>query len=74
LQVPVAVGAARRDVTGSQPDRFESASGGFHARVLEGFLALAAEDPETWVVIDGTCGVDVVERLVLDAVDRKLGR
>jgi hypothetical protein len=25
-------------------------------------------------VIDGTCGVDVVERLVLDAVDRKLGR
>jgi dTMP kinase len=73
LHVPLEVGAARKAAVGSRPDRFESQGGGFHARVAEGFLALAAEDPG-WVVIDGTGAEDDVARLVLEAVDSELGR
>jgi dTMP kinase len=73
LHVPVEVGAARRVAAGSRPDRFESEGSGFHVRVAEGFLALAAEDPGRWIVLDGTGDVDEVARLVLDAIDRTLG-
>jgi dTMP kinase len=73
LQVPVELGAARRAGASPQPDRFESEGGGFHARVAEGFLALAAQESDSWVVIDGTRGVDEVAELVLDSVGRKLG-
>jgi dTMP kinase len=73
LHVPVDVGSARRAAAGSTPDRFESQRGGFHGRVAEGFLVLAADDPDRWVVIDGTGAVDDVARLVLHAVRRSLG-
>jgi dTMP kinase len=72
LHVPVEVGAARRVAAGSLPDRFESQGSEFHVRVTEGFLALAAEDPGSWIVLDGTGDVDDVARHVLDAV-RELG-
>jgi len=74
LDVPVPLAFVRRAGTGSKPDRFESAGGGFHERVAEGFLAMAAADPEGWVVIDGTPDVDTVSRLVLEAVEDRLGR
>jgi dTMP kinase len=74
LHVPVEVGASRRACAGALSDRFESLGAEFHGRVTEGFLALAAEDPEHWVVIDGTTQVDEVTRVVLDAVQRHLGR
>ena len=73
LDVPVEVGVARREVAGAKPDRFESVSGGFHARVAAGFLALAAAEPESGVVIDGTQDVAEVSRLALDAVTERLG-
>jgi dTMP kinase len=73
LQVPVDLGAARRAGAGSKPDRFESQRGGFHGRVAEGFLALAADDPGGWVVIDGAGEVDDVAQLVLGAVSGRLG-
>ena len=73
LQVPVEVGAARRAEASPQPDRFESERGGFHARVAEGFLALAAQEPDSWCVIDGTRAADEVGELVLDTVGRVRG-
>ena len=59
LDVPVAVGLARID---GPPDRLELQSDGFHERVRQTFLALAAASPETWLVIDGTQPVEVVSR------------
>jgi len=74
LDVPVALGAARRAGAGSAPDRIESERQEFHNKVAEGFRRLAAEDPRRWTVIDGTGDVDGVARLVRQAVESMLGQ
>ncbi len=48
-------------------DRFESADVDFHARVRDGYLALAGESSD-WVVVDGEGGLEEVSA----AVDRVL--
>lgn len=66
LDVPLAAGfgrlAARQRVSGDGPDRMEREAQDFHARVREGFLALARRWPERICVIDATQAVDAVER------------
>jgi len=57
LDVPVRVGLGRID---GPPDRLEQQGDGFHDRVRQTFLDLAAASPDTWLVIDGTQSVDVV--------------
>ena len=68
LDVPDDVARARLGVL----DRFESAGGGFHDRVVEGFRKLAAEEPERWVVIEGEGSPDDVEQRVWEAVSARL--
>jgi len=46
----------------------------FHKRVREGFLALAREEPERFVVIDATLPVDEVAGLGLPAVEKLVRR
>ncbi len=72
LDVPAAHGLGRR-ATGPAADmtRFEVDDEhglGFHERVREGFLALAAEDPGRWRVVDATREPDDVARSVYEAV------
>jgi dTMP kinase len=55
------------------PDRIESADGGFHERVEQGFRALAEADPHRWVVIDGNGTIDDVAARVWDAVNAQWG-
>ena len=69
IDVPPEVAAAR---LGVDRDRFERESAAFHERVRAGFLALAAADPEGWVVIDGTGPVDAVAEAVATAVRQRL--
>ena len=57
LDVPVEVGLGRIN---GPPDRLEQQGDGFHARVRETFLMLAAATPHQWLVIDGTQPVDTV--------------
>ena len=57
LDVPVEVGLGRIN---GPPDRLEQQGDGFHARVRETFLMLAAATPDQWLVIDGTQPVDTV--------------
>ncbi len=70
LDLPVDVGLARKapgDVT-----RFEAEYDlAFHRRVREGFLAIAAAEPDRVVVIDATGSIDDVRAAVADAVDRR---
>jgi dTMP kinase len=70
LQVPPQVAAER---IGAARDRIEAAGDEFHRRVAEGFAAQADDEPDTWVVVDGTGSPDEVHRRVLDAVDDVLG-
>jgi dTMP kinase len=54
-----------------RPDRMEAAGEDFHRRVGEGYRALAAADPEHWLVVDGSPEPDAVESAVWKAlVDR----
>lgn len=65
LEVPGALAAER---LGTQRDRFERVGDGFHRRVAEGYRALAAAQPMTWAVVDGTGSVEQVAARVRAAV------
>ena len=66
LEVPADVTHERRK---DPPDRMESAGDDFHARVAEGFLTLADEEPTRWIVVDGDGSVDDVAGRVRTAFD-----
>jgi dTMP kinase len=62
LDLPVAEGLRRkRDGDGSEWNRMESEQQEFHERVRRGYLALAAAEPERWLVIDGQAPVPVIQ-------------
>lgn len=65
LDVPAEVAAVR--LAGAGLDRFEAQAEGFHRRVAEGYRALAAADPERWVVIDASQPPDEVAARVWEA-------
>lgn len=70
LTVRAEVRAARlRDRTGARLDRLEREDRTFHDRVEAAFGALAAADPECWVVVDGEGDVDEVQARVRAAVE-----
>ena len=72
LDLPVEVGLARKRDT--EVTRFEAAFDlTFHRRVRRGFLELAADEPERFVVIDGGSTPEVVEAAILAAVLRLTG-
>jgi len=50
LDIPVAEGLARKGKRNL--DRFEQEDITFHQRVRDGFLKLATEEPERWLVVD----------------------
>ena len=66
-------GEVARSRQPSPGDRIEAAGADFHQRVLRGFRALAEQDPERWVVIDGDRPVDEVTEAVSAAVRDRLG-
>jgi dTMP kinase len=70
LEVPAEVAVAR---LGSGRDRLEEAGDTFHRAVRDGFRALAAADPERWLIFDGTEPVEVLAAAIASAVDDRLG-
>jgi dTMP kinase len=71
LDLPVAVAHARFHA--ARPDRLEGLDSDFHERVRAGYLSLAAEQPERWMVVDGTGELDAVAAQIRDAVEDRLG-
>ena len=71
LDMPVKEGLARK--RGERRDRFEGEAIAFHQRVREGYLALAAAEPERWLVVDATLPKAKVERIIWERVSRLLG-
>jgi dTMP kinase len=70
LDLSPEVGAARR---AGGPDRIEAAGPAFHARVRDGFLAIAATAPERWVVLDASRPADEIAEEIARLVDDRLG-
>jgi dTMP kinase len=73
LDCPVEAGLARARGRSGIADRFERETAAFHERVRAGFQALAAEEPQRFVVIDAAAPVADVEARVVEAVARRLG-
>ena len=67
LDVSPELGRARR---GDVQDRLESEADVFHDAVRQGFLALAAQDPGRYLVVDAALTVDEIRALVVEAVTR----
>jgi dTMP kinase len=70
FDLPVEIGLARaekRAVLGrpeAAEDRFEREERTFHGRVWEGYLSLAAGEPERFRIIDGAADIETVQREV----------
>jgi len=70
FDLPVEVGLARAEkrAAGGRPeaaeDRFEREERTFHGRIREGYLSLAAEEPERFRIINGAADVETVRREV----------
>jgi dTMP kinase len=67
LDLDPRIGLARASAR-SSPDRLESHSLDFHRAVRDGFLALAAEAPQRYAVIDADADVATVAACVRDAL------
>lgn len=67
LDVPVQTGLARAGGRTGAEDRYERMDGGFHDRVRQGFLDLAAAEPARCVVIDATGEIEAVHAAVVAA-------
>ena len=55
------------------PDRVEDRGEEYHEKVREGFLQMAKENPEAFVVLDGRGSIEDVHDRVMAAVDKKMG-
>ena len=63
---------AREAATNTDADRMEKAGDGFHARLRQGFLELAATEPERFAVIQADGSVEEVEETVWNSIQPML--
>ena len=73
LDLPVETGLTRAGSRGGDETRYERMADGFHQRLRDGFLDIAAREPGRCVVIDATQEIDAVQQEVRRAVTDRLG-
>lgn len=72
LDLPVEAGLARAVSRAGGEDRFERKGAEFHARLRDGFLAIARSEPKRCVVIDATGTPDAVAEAISKTVSERL--
>ena len=72
LDIPVEEGLARKRV--KKQDRFEQEDIAFHQRVREGYLKLAANDPQRWLVVDANQSKAKIREIIWQRISRLLSR
>ncbi len=72
LDMPVEEGLARKG--GKKRDRFEGEERAFHQRVREGYLKLAANEPERWLVVDAAQSREKIAEIIWQRVSKLLPR
>lgn len=70
LDVPADEGLAR--IKARRRDRFEQEDIAFHQRVREGYLKLATNDPERWLVVDATQSKRKIAEIIWQRVSQLL--
>jgi dTMP kinase len=72
LDAPVEVCFARKGT--DKRDRFEQEAIAFHHRVREGYLKLAADEPQRWLVVDASQSRAKIAEIIWPRVSRLLPR
>ncbi|MDP2729035.1 MAG: dTMP kinase [Dehalococcoidales bacterium] len=72
LDIPVEQGFARK--RDKRRDRFEQEDIAFHRRVRQGYLKLAAEEPERWLVINASQSKAKIRQIIWQRVRQLLSR
>ena len=70
LDMAVEAGLNRKQAT--RRDRFEREDIAFHRRVREGYLELAAKEPQRWLVVDASQSKDKIARIIWQRVSQLL--
>ena len=70
LDIPAQTGLGRKK--SPSKDRFEAENAVFHRKVREGYLEMAAAEPQRWLVIDGTLTRPEIGKIIWDRVSRLL--
>ena len=73
LDLPIETGLSRAGTRGGNETRYERMDGGFHQRLRDGFLDIAARESDRCIVIDATQEIDTVQRAIQQAVADRLG-
>ncbi len=73
LDLDPALGRERLETSRTRYDRLEAAPDDFHERVRQAYLALAAAEPERFLVLDATRPVDELQQSIRDRVSHLLG-
>ena len=68
LDIPTQKGLGRKP--SATNDRFEAEDIAFHNKVRDGYLKLAAEESERWLVIDATLPRAGIEKIIWDRVNQ----
>jgi len=71
LDIPVKAGITRKR---TKKDRFESENETFHQRVREGYLKLAADEPQRWLVIDAAQNKDIIAGKIWNKVSQLISK
>ncbi len=58
----------RRKKSGTPMDRMESSGNTFYERVRSGYLAMAHEEPQRFVVVDGAQSIEVIKKIIWEEV------
>lgn len=69
LDLDAELALARRDKTGNEPDRLEREKLEFFEAVRQGYLKLAADEPNRFFVVDASQSVEQMAQQIRDRVD-----
>ncbi|MBI4534974.1 MAG: dTMP kinase [Ignavibacteriae bacterium] len=72
VDIPIEEIRRRKGLAGLSFDRMEVSGHDFYARVRNGYLALAAAEPDRWYRVDGMASVEEVARRIWSVVEQKL--
>jgi dTMP kinase len=70
LDIPAEAGLARKKA--GKQDRFEREALAFHRRVRNGYLKIAADDPERWLVVDASQPKRKIAQIIWQRVNQLL--
>ena len=72
LDIPVEASLNRAVIRAGDENRYENMDIGFHRKLRDGFLAIAAKEPQRCKVIDASRDIDAIHKDILAAVVSKI--